>query len=128
MTIKGTGAGAGAGAGAVSKDSSGLRVTIDRLFYDETGQIIVSALFGLALALLFRRICKDNCVLYSAPDIKEIEENIFNLEDTCYKYKSYPVKCNALDNPLEPYDINKTPDNLINVPGFFERIFFTTPS
>ena len=25
---------------------TGLRVTIDRLFYDETGQIIVSALFG----------------------------------------------------------------------------------
>jgi hypothetical protein len=125
MTKKGS-AKAANGSGAVSnKDSSGLRITIDRLFYDETGQIIVSALFGLALALLFRRICKDNCVLYSAPDIKEIEENIFNLEDTCYKYKSYPVKCNDLDKPLEPYDINKTPDNLISVPGFFEKIFFT---
>jgi hypothetical protein len=108
------------------KDRGGLRVTIDRLFYDDTGQIIVSALFGLALALLFRRICKDNCVLYSAPDIKEIEGNVFNLEDTCYKYKSYPVKCNAIDKPLEPYDINKTPDNLISVPGFFERTFFNS--
>jgi hypothetical protein len=125
MTKKGS-AKAANGSGVVSnKDSSGLRITIDRLFYDETGQIIVSALFGLALALLFRRICKDNCVLYSAPDIKEIEENIFNLEDTCYKYKSYPVKCNDLDKPLEPYDINKTPDNLISVPGFFEKTFFT---
>jgi hypothetical protein len=104
---------------------SGLRVTIDRLFYDETGQIIVSALFGLALALLFRRICKDNCVLYSAPDIKDIEGNIFNLENTCYKYKSYPVKCNSIDKPLDPYDINKTPDNLISSPGFFEKMFFT---
>ena len=83
-----------------AKEITGLRVTIDRLFYDDTGQIIVSALFGLALALLFRRICKDNCVLYSAPDIKEIEENVFNLEDTCYKYKSYAVKCNAKDKPL----------------------------
>ena len=109
-----------------AKDPSGLRVTIDRLFYDDTGQLIVSALFGLALALLFRRICKDNCVLYSAPDIKEIENNIYNLEDTCYKYKSYPVKCNELDKPLEPYDINKTPDNLISVPGFFERTFFSS--
>jgi hypothetical protein len=106
-----------------AKEITGLRVTIDRLFYDNTGQIIVSALFGLALALLFRRICKDNCVLYSAPDIKEIEENIFNLEDTCYKYKSYPVKCKAIDKPLKPYDINKTPDNIISIPGFFEKIF-----
>ena len=112
MSKKGTG-----------KEITGLRVTIDRLFYDDTGQIIVSALFGLALALLFRRICKDNCVLYSAPDIKDIEENIFNLEDTCYKYKSYAVKCNAKDKPLEPYDINKTPDNIISIPGFFEKIF-----
>ena len=55
------------------KEPSGLRVSIDRMFYDETGQIIVSALFGLSLALLFRRICKDNCVLYSAPVIKDIE-------------------------------------------------------
>ena len=102
---------------------TGLRVTIDRLFYDETGQIIVSALFGLALALLFRRICKDNCVVYSAPDIKDIEGNIFNLEDTCYKYKSYPVKCNSIDTPLKPYDINIKPDNLISVPSFFEKIF-----
>ena len=108
------------------KDRGGLRVTIDRLFYDDTGQIIVSALFGLALALLFRRICKDNCVLYSAPDIKEIESNVFNLEDTCYKYKSYPVKCNDIDKPLEPYDINKTPDNLISIPGFFEKTFFNS--
>jgi hypothetical protein len=106
-----------------AKEITGLRVTIDRLFYDNTGQIIVSALFGLALALLFRRICKDNCVLYSAPDIKEIEENIFNLEDTCYKYKSYPVNCKAIDKPLKPYDINKTPDNIISIPGFFEKIF-----
>ena len=102
---------------------TGIRVTIDRLFYDETGQIIVSALFGLALALLFRRICKDNCVIYSSPDIQDIERNIFNLEITCYKYKSYQVKCNSIDKPLEPYDINKTPDNIISIPGFFEKIF-----
>jgi hypothetical protein len=108
------------------KEQSGLRITIDRLFYDETGQMIVSALFGLALALLFRRICKDNCILYSAPNIKDIEDNVFNLEDTCYKYKSYPVKCNNIDNPLKPYDINKTPDNLISIPGFFERMFNST--
>ena len=108
------------------KNRGGLRVTIDRLFYDDIGQIIVSALFGLALALLFRRICKDNCVLYSAPDIKDIEGNIFNLEDTCYKYKSYPVKCNSIDKPFGPYDINKIPDNLISIPGFFERTFFNS--
>ena len=108
------------------KEMTGLRVTIDRLFYDNTGQIIVSALFGLALALLFRRICKDNCVIYSAPEIKDIEENIFNLEDTFYKYKSYPVKCNDKDKPLEPYDINKTPDNIISIPGFLEKVFSST--
>jgi hypothetical protein len=114
------------GAGAPKEAMTGLRVTIDRLFYDETGQIIVSALFGLALALLFRRICKDNCVVYSAPDIKDIEGNIFNLEDTCYKYKSYAIKCNSIDKPLKPYDVNTTPDNLISVPNFFEKIFATS--
>ena len=43
---------------------------IDRLFYSSMGQLIISALFGLSLALLFNRVCKENCVLYLKANIK----------------------------------------------------------
>ena len=46
---------------------------IDRLFYNSTGQLIISAIFGLSIALLFKRVCKENCVLYFAPKKEEIE-------------------------------------------------------
>lgn len=93
-------------------EMSPLNATIDRLFYNEIGQIIVSALFGLSLALIFKRVCKDNCVLYHAPDINDIENKVFKLENTCYKYTPYAVKCENKEFVL-PYNGNKTPDNLI---------------
>lgn len=107
----------------IKDNQSTLAVTIQRLFYEENGQIVVSALFGLALALVFRRVCKDNCVLYYAPDIKEIDNKIFKLEDTCYKYKPYSVKCNHNEKILKNYDINTNPENKIIDNGLFSKIF-----
>jgi hypothetical protein len=58
------------------------RNMIDRLFYSSVGQLIISSLFGLSLALLFNRVCKENCVLYFAPKYDDIDNKIFKLEDT----------------------------------------------
>jgi len=94
---------------------------IDRLFYNETGQIFISSLFGVSLALLFNRVCKDNCVLYYAPRPEDIDGKIFKLEDTCFKYKVKTTNCN--NNPLEQYSTNVTPDNKITEKTFFDKIF-----
>jgi len=104
-------------------NQSTLAITINRLFYQKDGQIVVSALFGLALALIFRRVCKDNCVIYYAPDIKEVDNKIFKLEDTCYKYKPHSVKCNNKDKTLKVYNINTNPENQIIDQGLFSKIF-----
>jgi hypothetical protein len=101
---------------------SSLNVTIDRLYYNDVGQIIVSALFGLSLALIFRRVCNDNCVLYYAPDMNNVENKVFNLENTCYKYTPYAVKCENKEYIL-PYDVNKKPDNLIEEKGYLSKFF-----
>lgn len=93
----------------------GIRLVINKLFYTEIGQIITSALFGLALALLFKRVCKNNCTKYYAPYIDEIQNKIFKLEDTCYKYFPYMVKCPNDNNILSPYDINSKPLNKIEI-------------
>ena len=96
--------------------------SIDRLFYDPTGQMIVSALFGLALSLMFHRVCKDNCIVFFGPHINEIVDKTFNLEDTCYKYKPYTVKCGDDKNIIKPYDVNTQPDNLIKEKTFISKI------
>ena len=57
-----------------------LKSIIDRLFYTNVGQIFISALFGLSLALLFKRVCKDNCTIYIAPRKEDVEGKIFKLE------------------------------------------------
>jgi len=97
------------------------RSVIDRLFYNETGQMLVSALFGLSLALLFNRVCKDNCTLYFAPKYDDINDNIFKLEDTCYKYKAVNVACNK--SALNQYEGNIKASNQITEKTFFDKIF-----
>jgi len=94
---------------------------IDRLFYNSMGQLFISALFGISLALLFQRVCKDNCILYYAPRYDEIEGKIFKLEDTCYKYKIENVKCNK--DFIPQYTGSKKADNQIEEPSFFSKIF-----
>ena len=94
---------------------------IDRLFYNSTGQLIISAIFGLSIALLFKRVCKENCVLYFAPKKEEIENKSFKIEETCYKYKIKTAKCNNEAIPFyEGYD---KPDNQLQEPTFISKRF-----
>jgi len=105
------------------KDESMITTSVHRLFYDKEGQIVISALFGLALALLFRRVCKDNCTIYFAPNIDDIEGKTFKLEDQCYKYKPYSTKCDSSQKMYESYDINTKPENKVEDAGLFSKIF-----
>lgn len=93
----------------------------DKLFYDPTGQILISAIFGLALSFMFVRVCKDNCVVYYAPKIEDIQDKVFKIDETCYVYKSTPTKCN--EKPLENYNQNITPENLLKSENVLNKLF-----
>lgn len=90
-----------------------LKTIINTLFYDSKGQILVSSIFGLSIALLFNRVCKDNCTVYYAPFIEDIKGKVFKLEDTCYMYEPYIIKCNENNKNYKYYDINNPPDNIL---------------
>lgn len=105
------------------KDQSTLAITIHRLFYEKEGQMVVSALFGLALALIFRRVCKDNCTLYFAPNIEDIQDKTFRLEDQCYRYKAYTTKCDNTQKVYQQYDVNMTPENKVEDSGLLSKLF-----
>ena len=67
---------------------------IRRLINGAFGRGIISILLGLGLATLFRRVCKDrNCLIFKAPEIKKIENQIFEFDDKCYKFKKKATKC-----------------------------------
>ena len=54
---------------------------VERLFYDNTGQIIVSAIFGLSIALL----------LFYMP--VKIEDTVFKYNNKCYILNKNKVEC-----------------------------------
>ena len=62
-------------------------MNLRRLIYSDIGKYIISILLGLGLATLFRKVCKDrNCIVFKAPNIKKIKNQIFKFENKCYKF------------------------------------------
>ena len=66
-----------------------------RLIYGDVGKIVISIILGLGLATLFRKVCKDrDCIIFKAPDIKKIQNQIFKFDKKCYKFEENIEKCN----------------------------------
>jgi hypothetical protein len=78
--------------------NSGLLVK--RLFYQKSGQVVVSAVFGLALALMFQRVCKGSkCIIVHAPPSEDLDKihHEPGSSDDCYKYSPKYMSCDAAD-------------------------------
>ena len=66
----------------------------DLLSSDE-GKIIISCIWGLGLASLFRQVCKGRqCIVIEGPKPEEMDGKIFGFDGECYKYKSRNIRCN----------------------------------
>lgn len=67
---------------------------VNRLFYTRLGQIFISLLFGVALALMFHRVCKDQkCIIYISPPTKDFKDKTFKVDEKCYQYTPEIVPC-----------------------------------
>ena len=67
---------------------------IRRLIYSDVGKYIISILLGLGLATLFRKVCNDrNCMVFKAPELKKIKNQIFKFDGKCYKFNEKIAKC-----------------------------------
>lgn len=68
-----------------------------KLFYSPEGKIIVSILWGLGLATLFRGVCKD-CIVIQSADPEEVSKKIYKFNDNgttkCVQFKPKFVPCN----------------------------------
>lgn len=74
--------------------SPNLNKFTSRLFYTGNGQLLVSALFGIALALVFQKVCSDRkCIVIRGVAPAEVTGKTFEFEGECFKYKPSPVEC-----------------------------------
>lgn len=77
------------------KGTNRLQHITDRLYHTEIGCILVSALFGVAFACMFEKVCKgDECYSIKSPPHKELDKYIYQVDEhTCYKYTPKVVAC-----------------------------------
>ena len=67
---------------------------IDDFTGSNKGRIIISIIWGLGLATLFRRVCKGrNCIVIEGPDPNELKDNIYDFDGKCYKFNSNITSC-----------------------------------
>ena len=69
-------------------------MNLKRLIYSDVGRIAFSILLGLGLATLFRRVCKErDCLVFHAPEINIIKNQVFKFKNKCYKFEEEIEKC-----------------------------------
>jgi len=69
-------------------------MSVLNFFNTKQGRIIISIIWGLGLACLFRKVCVGrNCIVYTAPNPNSIVNNIYKHNSKCFKYGIETVKC-----------------------------------
>ena len=72
---------------------------IEDILNNNLGRIVISIIWGLGLACLFRKVCKGkNCIVIKAPNPEDLKGRIFKHNEECYKYDTYTVSCNKQKN------------------------------
>jgi hypothetical protein len=75
---------------------------LDRITHDEKSRIIISIIWGLGLAMLFRRSCRQReCIILRGPKPSDMENKIYAFDDKCYKYTAKTATCKAEQHSKE---------------------------
>jgi hypothetical protein len=65
------------------------------------GRIIISVIWGLGLAALFRSACKGRrCIVLMGPPPSEFAESTYKFDGKCYKFAPETTKCQAQSIPV----------------------------
>ena len=78
-----------------------MAINFSRFLHSEPGKYLMSILLGLGLATFFRSVCKGKqCILYYAPPLEELDDDIYKFDNKCYKFEKNAVKCNGKDKNI----------------------------
>ena len=77
-------------------------MNLKRLIYSDVGRIVISIILGLGLATLFRRVCKErDCLVFHAPEVNKIKNQVFKFKNKCYKFEEEIEKCDRTKKIVE---------------------------
>lgn len=69
-------------------------MNLKRLIYSDVGRIVISIILGLGLATLFRKVCNErDCLVFHAPKLDKIKNQVFKFKDKCYQFEEEIEKC-----------------------------------
>jgi hypothetical protein len=67
---------------------------IGKVLKTPQAKIVLSILWGLGLACMFRVACKGrDCIVFKAPDPDLIRGKIYKFDNSCYEYDTTQTKC-----------------------------------
>ncbi len=67
---------------------------IVNLTKSKTGRILISVIWGFALAAIFKFTCEGrDCIVFTAPNVKELSENIYYHNNECYTFTTETTTC-----------------------------------
>jgi|TARA_B110000967_G_C18838393_1_gene538030 hypothetical protein len=67
---------------------------IKRLIHGRFSKYVLSLLLGIGLATLFRKACNSrNCLIFRAPTIDKIKNQVFKYNEKCYTFKEEAQSC-----------------------------------
>ena len=85
--------------------NKGFNRVINNIMYTDRGKIILSIIFGLGLATLFRNFCKGkNCYNFIGPEQSELKNQIFSFDSNfnkCYMLNEENIKCGSMERTVE---------------------------
>jgi hypothetical protein len=66
---------------------------------DKRIQILISIIWGLGIAIFFRKSCNGrNCIVIKGPRAEDMDNKIYSFNDKCYKYTAKNTSCKAPAN------------------------------
>lgn len=69
-------------------------MNINKALKNEYTKIILGILWGFGLACIFRCACNGRkCIIYKAPNPKDVENSVYNYDEKCYKYATIVTEC-----------------------------------
>ena len=79
-----------------------MRTKFQELIHSETGKYVFSIILGIGLASIFRKACNArNCLIFKAPDIESLKNNIFKYDNKCYKFNEEAIECSKNKKTVE---------------------------
>jgi hypothetical protein len=67
---------------------------LDKVLDSRTGQIAISAVLGLGLAIIFSRACVGrNCIIVRGPPPSIVEDKVYQFNNDCYQFTHHQTTC-----------------------------------